>query len=379
MLWSHEDSLGGDVTLRTGVVVAGPSSSLTVPGIVVSEVVSALAALGPVTQIEVNVAPDFMSGLHRAQSLAHLHHLRTDVVRHTAPANVRLRGQAFRDLITENTRMAIAYAWPTLDNSWIRQFLQVGRARGATTVVLWASLPESTRVDLTSMTDILFQADKVFVGEVADAISLAKAFGSNGPAIESCSALSLRGKRQRSDERQITAFLPSDSGNSLATILSAFDAIPEAWIDRYQLQVVMRHTDESIPELVASSYHSAHVRLITGDLTTDGLEELCFTSSAVSVTDPQADSRAFSFAAESGTATVVVGDSLTPKVGVGYIGGFVADRRSPSSVNVALNHALRLEDLQFPRPAAWEALASRLSPSRESSGAINVLEPASND
>jgi hypothetical protein len=246
------------------------------------------------------------------------------------------------------------------------------------TVVLCASLPESSNVDATSIADVLYRADRILVGEVSDAIKLERAFGSRGPTVEACPALSLRGKRGRNQDRQIAAFLPSDSSKALATILSAFDAIPEAWIDRYQLQVVMRHTDQAIPELVSSSYHAEHVRLIGNDLTTSGLEELCFTSSALSVTDPDSDSRAFSFAVESGTATVVISDSLVPKVGDGYIGGFLADQRSPSSVNVALNHALRLEELQFPSPGTWDELARRLNPVRERA-AIQLFEAASND
>jgi hypothetical protein len=237
-------------------------------------------------------------------------------------------------------------------------------------------LPESSAADASSIADILYRADHVFVGEVSDAIKLEKVFGSGGPNVESCPALSLRGKRGRTQDRQISAFLPSDDSKALATILSAFDAIPEAWIDRYQLQVLMRHSNERIPEMVSSSYYSDHVRLIGSDLSTNGLEELCFTSSALSVTDPAADSRAFSFAMESGKATVVICDSLMPKVGDGYVGGLLADLGSPSSVNVAFSHALRLEELQFPSPGAWEALARRLNPVRV---AIRLLEPVSND
>lgn len=378
MFWRPEDSLANGLDSRTGIVVAGPSSSLTIPGIVVSEIVRALAVVGPVTKIEVDVASDFMAGLHRAPSLANAHHLRADIVRHRAPNNTRLRGQAFRDLITPDVRLAIAYAWPSIDNSWIRQFLRIAESRGATTVVLCASLPQSSGVDASSLADILYRADHVLVGEESDAIKLARAFGSRGRSVETCAALSLRGKRGRTQDRQIAAFLPSDSGNALATILSAFDAIPEAWIDRYQLQVVMRHSDDTIPDMVSSSFHAEHVQLIGSDLSTNGLEELCFTSSALSVTDPAADSRAFSFAMESGTATVVISDSLIPRVGNGYIGGFLADQRSPSSVNVAFNHALRLEELQFPSPGAWDALAWQLSPVRETA-VIQLLEPASND
>jgi hypothetical protein len=162
-------------------------------------------------------------------------------------------------------------------------------------------------------------------------------------------------------------------------VLSAFDAIPEAWISDYQLRVIMRYTGDSMPDMVASSYHSENVRLIGEDISAGDLEELCSTSSALSVADPAIDSRAFSSAVDSGIATVVLTDSTLPMVGLGYVGGLLADLRSPSSVHVAINHALRLEELQFPSPDAWDRLARRLTPAARESSTLNILEPVAND
>jgi len=380
--WRPDDSLSNNVQeYRTGVVVAGPGSSLTIPGIIVSEIVRALAKTSRVIRIEVDVAADFMAGLHRAPSLATAHDVHTgvNIERHRAPNIPRLRSRAFRDLIGPNVETAIAYAWPGIDNSWIRQFLQVAKAAGASTTVICASLPASNPVRPISLAEILYQADRVYVGDIVDATELAQAFGARGPQIEARKALSLRGRSSRSTDRQITAFLPKDSGGSLATVLSAFDAIPEAWISDYQLHVIMRYTGDSLPDMVAGSYHSDNVRLIGEDVSASELEELCMTSSALSIADPAIDSRAFSSAVDSGIATVVLTDSTLPMVGRGYVGGLLADLRSPSSVHVAFNHALRLEELQFPSPEAWDRLARRLTPAARDSTPFNVLEPVVND
>jgi hypothetical protein len=380
--WRPEDSLGSSVQeCRTGVVVAGPGSSLTIPGIIVSEIVRSLAKTSHVTRIEVDVAADFMAGLHRASSLATAHDVHTgaNIDRHRAPNIPRLRGRAFRDLIGADVGTAIAYAWPGIDNSWIRQFLQIAKAAGASTTVVCASLPASNPVKPVSLADIMYQADRVYVGDIADAAELTQVFGSRGPEVEARKALSLRGRSGRTTDRQITTFLPKNNGGSLATVLSAFDAIPEAWISDYQLHVVMRYTGDAMPDMVAGSYHSDNVRLIGDDISANELEELCMTSSALSVADPAIDSRAFSSAVDSGIATVVLTDSTLPMVGRGYVGGLLADLRSPSSVLVAFNHALRLEGLQFPSPDAWDRLARRLVPAGRESSSLNVLEPVTHE
>jgi hypothetical protein len=380
--WRPEDSLGSNAQeRRTGVVVAGPGSSLTIPGIIVSEIVRAIAKTSRVTRIEVDVAADFMAGLHRASSLAAAHEVNAgaDINRHRAPNIPRLRARAFRDLIGPDVGTAIAYAWPGIDNSWIRQFLQIAKASGASTTVVCASLPASNPVKPVALADILYQADRVYVGDVADAAELTQVFGSRGPEVEARKALSLRGRSGRTTDRQITAFLPKNNGGSLATVLSAFDAIPEAWISDYQLHVVMRYTGDVMPDMVAGSYHSDNVRLIGDDISAAELEELCMTSSALSVADPAIDSRAFSSAVDSGIATVVLTDSTVPTVGRGYVGGLLADLRSPSSVHVAFNHALRLEGLQFPSPDAWDRLARRLVPVTSDHSSLEVREPVTHD
>jgi hypothetical protein len=347
---------------RAGVVVAGPGSSLTIPGIIVSEIVRALATTNKVTRIEVDVAADFMAGLHRAPSLAAANgaYENSDIERHRAPNNARLRLQAFRDWITPETGTVIAYAWPGLDNSWIKQFLQVAKAAGTLTVVLCESLPKTQKVSTASLTEVMSQADRIFVGDVSDAAELAAQFGSQGPTVVAHRALSLGGRGDRNDARKISAFLPRDNDEALATVLAAFDAIPHLWINDYQLQLIMRYAGEQVPDMVASSYHADHIRLIGEGISALDLGELCDSSSALSVADPAADSRAFSTAVDSGVATVVLASSPYPSVGKGYVGGLIADLSRPASVYVALNHALRLEALRFPSPDAWDGLARQL-------------------
>ena len=88
--------------------------------------------------------------------------------------------------------------------------------------------------------------------------------------MEAHAALSLSSRDERGEGHQITAFLRRGSTSTLSSLLAAFDAIPEAWIDEYHLQIVMRHAGQIFPEMVANSYHADHVRLIGEDLSTPG-------------------------------------------------------------------------------------------------------------
>jgi hypothetical protein len=373
-----EDTVIGADATRTRVVVAGPGSSRTIPGIIVSEIVRALATRTRVTRLEVDVASDVYSGLDRAPSLAAAHDMRANdnLLSYRAPDNARLRLQMFRQLIDRDVAVAVAYVWPGINNDWIRQFIQVANAAGATTVVLCASLPPSTSnpTAVGELAEIMSRADHVIVGDLGDAEDLNAIYGTLDPNIEAHLALSLRGRTERSGGRRITAFLPRDSAETLSTMLSAFDAIPEAWIPDYRLHVVMRYEGERLPDLVAASYHADYVELTGEDITSSDLKVLTSTSSALTVSEPPSDSRAYSTAIGTGIATVVLVSAASPSVGHGYVGGLLADNRSPSSIHVALRHALRLEDLRFPDPLAWQQLARRLTPDQTLSD-LMFLEP----
>lgn len=348
---------------RPGFVVAGPGSTFTIPGIIATEIIQALAVKNTVTRIEVDLGLHYKAGIHRAPSLAAAHDevRRKNIVRHRAPSDLRLRTQAFRDWIEPETGVAIAYAWPGNNNGWITQFLQVAKASGAHTTVLCQSLPKSTKTRALSLAETLFRADRVIVGDASDATELTTTYGGSGPVIETHRALSLGGRGGQSLVHQITAFLPKDDSDMLFSLLAAFDAIPEAWIGGYQLQVVMRNSDEAIPAMIASSYHFDHVRLISEDISSLDFVKLCSTSSALIVADPGLDSRAFSTAVHCGVATVVLAKSLLPEAGRGYVGGLIAELGQPASIYVALTHALRLAELRFPDPVSWSELAQVLS------------------
>jgi hypothetical protein len=366
---------------RNRILVAGPGSSTTIPGIIVSEIVYAMAQSAPVTRVEVDLGLDFTVGLHRAPSLAVAHHNSNgrSVAHLRAPDSARFRAQAFKEWLSPEVGTAIAYAWPGIDNSWIKQFVQVARGAGITTVVAVASLPSTSRVRAFTLADDVARADLVLVGDPDDATALVTAFGGGGPVVESHRALSLSRRGPYSSQHQITAFLPRDSTATLSTLLAAFDAIPEAWINDYHLQVVMRHGGQIFPEMVANSYHADHVSLISNELTTPSFEEMCATSSVLGVADPAHDSRAFATAIDFGIATVVLSNTTLPEVGRSYVGGLLADLTHPASVHVALIHALRLAELSFPSPDAWDELAMRLDESHRSRiPAARLLESAAN-
>ncbi|MGD0053901.1 MAG: hypothetical protein ABSC34_00490 [Acidimicrobiales bacterium] len=363
---------------RTAMVVAGPGSSLTIPGIIVSQIVQAVAQIAPVTRIEVDLGSDHMAGLHRAPSLAAAHDVTKNhhTARLRAPNNVRFRAQAFREWIGIDTRTAVAYAWPGMDNRWIKQFLQVAQLSGASTIVVCQSRPNSSRSKLLSLVDVVHQAGAVIVGDADDAQQLSLNLGASGPTVQTHRALSLGGRSSRKAVHQITAFLPKNNAGMLANLLAAFDGISDAWVANLRLQVVMRYTGRVIPDLVERSYHAEHVRLVGEDISSIDLEQLCATSSALIVADPALDSRAFSTAVDSGVATVVLATLEPPKVGRGYVGGLLADHDRPASINVALSHALRLADLRFPDPQAWVELAQRLCAGSIDERLVGAYEPA---
>jgi hypothetical protein len=379
VLWRDEDLSGHDIGPRKDrVVVAGPGSNLTIPGIIVSEIVRALANGGQVTRIEVDLSSHNMAGLHRAPSLAawHGNQLLDGVDAFRAPESARRRTQAFRDLIGPDVSVAVAYAWPGIDNSWIQQLLNVARAQGVSTAVLCASVPKTGPFRVTSLAETIGRANRVYVGDISDATALASVFRSHGPVVESHPALSLKGKSDAGDGNDITAFVPKDNHQSLASVLAAFNAIPESWIMGYRMSVVMRYSCDAVPELVAGSHYPQYVTLIGDDMATDDLVELVANSSALSIADPATDSRAFSSAVDSGIATVLMSTSSLPQVGLGYVGGLLADLRQPASVSVALSHALRLKELRFPSPEAWALLARRLRPTTSEVRPVDVLEIA---
>lgn len=379
MLWRPEDSVTD--ALRDDIVVAGPGSNLTIPGIIVSEIVQALAALSHVTRIEVDLRANENTGLHRAPSLAVAHNEQGDgnISRYRAADGARLRGKTFKDLIGSNVAMAIAYVWPGIDNEWIPQFLSVAKNAGASTAVICASLPHAGTVSFRALAPLMADADRVYVGDIVDATTLATAFGSRGTVVEVHRALSLKGRGGRHGSHQITAFLPKDNTQSLSAVLAAFDAIPEAWIGDYQLRLVMRFSDEAAPDLVRKSHYAGHVELLGADISSKELEDLCATSSALSVAEPREDSRAFSSAVRSGAATVALMTSTLPRVGQGYVGGLLADIHRPASINVALQHALRLEELRFPSPNAWDELARRLRPASQTAYDLKSYQHVAND
>jgi len=368
-------SVGHDVP-KGSVIVAGPSSSLTIPGIVVSQIVEAMAVSHPVIRINVDESHEFDSELFRAPSLAvalqNVDNARMKV--HIAPNHSRLRGAFFAKHITPEVRSAVAFVWPGIDSSWVREFIETANLVGASTTVICASVPKSSPAKISDLAELIVDADLVLVGNDSDAMALSSEFGISGPIVETHSALSLGRPKQKSPVHEIMAFLPKDSTESLATLLAAFDAIPEAWVDCYRLEVVMRYAGVKVPEMVAASYHSEFVTLVGDDISSDDLERLVASSSALIIADPAFDSRAFLTAVDCGLPIVVLASAKLPGVGRGYVGALLADLSRPVSVYVALTHALRLADLQFPRPDEWDALIVRVLGKNDLSAEPDLFE-----
>jgi len=360
--FDFEDSPVSGARPTMNAVVAGPTSTITVPGLMTAEVVGALTAHSLVTRVAVDLGKDFNAGLHRATALSSTFHRGEGRVRSLrAPLISRQRRQEFRQYFTDRVELAVALAWPGLDNSWIGEFVHVANQAGARTVVLMVTHPTAGQNAAASLAREVAQADLVLVGDIIDATILSATLGTTRPVIEVHRALSLTGRSVGQDRKRLTTFLPKDDEQSLVSVLAAFDAIPTDWIDNYDLRVIMRYSGRAVPDHVAASYHSAHVQLIGEDFSSLDLHQIAADSSAMSVADPAFDSRAYATAVDAGVATVVLADDMVTDVGRGYVGGLLADINRPTSVHVAHNHALRLSELRFPSPDAWFELATRLS------------------
>lgn len=348
---------------KGSAMVAGPGSSLTLPGIIVSEIARTLSGATPVVRIEVDADADYAEGLTRSPSLsaafveAHSDMLTT----RRAPMNARLRRQAFEDWLGPDIRVAFAYAWPGLDNAWIRDFVRAAKAQRVPCAVAVASLPKSDHSSTTLLADFVSNADLVLVGDALEASDYSSAFAPGGPIVEVHRSLSLKGRADQHSTHRVTAFLPKDSIDTLTTLLSAFDAIPHSWIGQYELQIAMRYTSQVVPEMVAGSFHGNHVRLLDERIADEDMMSMCEASSALIIADPLVNSRVFQIAVECGIATIVLSPSDLPDVGVGYVGGLLADINFPAAIDVALAHALRLAELRFPSPDSWAELAQRLN------------------
>jgi hypothetical protein len=361
-LRSDEELATANETTRPSVVVAGPSSALTVPGLMVGEVTNSLARAAWVECVDVDLGTHYASGLNRAPSLAAAHSrtIFTGVIHHRAPGAPRMRARAFREWVPGGVDLAVAFVWPGLDISWVPQLAHAARMVNAECVALCASLPNRTTFDVTILARNLGDVDRVVTGDELDANELRGLLRDAGPIVDVDPSLSLRGRERPTVPHKITAFLPRNDVRSLATVLDAFDAIPEAWIDDYELTVLMRSNDDVPRQLIASSFHSQNVRLEGGTLSELRLRELCSASSALVLADPGLDSRVYAIAVRCGVATVVLAPSEVPPVGHGYVGGLLADVGRPASLLSALMHALRLSELQFPKPESWDRLCWRL-------------------
>ena len=344
----------------TQVVVAGPSSDVTIPGLMTVEVVGALASRTRVVKVPVNPSKNYDSGLHRAKSLSAIFRTSDGVGESTRSLlEARNHQYQFRQLIPENARLAVALAWPGLDNSWIGDFVDVARRVGAQTVVLIVTHP-SQGLSATTVAREVVNSDLVLVGDIIDATLLSAQLGAKRPVIEVQSALLLTGRVASNPNKSLTTFLPRNDEQALLSVLTAFDAIPAGWVNDYDLRVIMRYSGRAIPDRVAASYHADRVSLIGDDFSSLDMRQIALESSAISVTDPEFDSRAFATAVDAGVATVVLAGGMVTEVGEGYVGGLLADINRPTSVFVAHNHALRLSELRFPGPQAWFELADRL-------------------
>ena len=348
------------VPAKPSAVVAGPSSMVNVPGLMTGEVVQALSAFAGVTEVAINCDQNSDSGLERARSLSANFRFPGDAPRMT-PQKIsdECVRKNFRKYFADRVELAVAVVWPGIDHSWLQEFIGVARRAGSRTVVLVVDHPGEGD-DAASFAREAADADLVLLGDSENAARLRAALEDERPVVETHVAMSLTGRLLDDGRKRLTTFLPKDDQQALLSVLRAFDATPADWINDYRMRVIMRYTGRSAPDRVAASYHASHVELVGEEFSSLDLHRIATESSAMSVADPAIDSRAFATAMEVGLATVVLAGDMATAVGRGYVGGLLADVKSPSSIYIAHNQALRLADLRFPKPDAWCTLASRL-------------------
>ena len=349
-----------DLDAGVAVVFAGPGSSITLPGIIASEIAGSLTDFAKVIRVDVDPSSDFTAGIHRAPSLTSLlegPELDSILV---APRNSRERAQFFRSLFGRDVDTAVAYAWPGLDNHWLAQFVRAARDAGSRVVVAGQSVAGLSWWASPRQASLICDADSIVLGDAREAHALRRLLGSSGPAVSWHEALALVDRESPENLNLVSAFIPRGDLTSLRTLISAFDAIPDSWVERYALRVMTRIDDLRVPTMVAESHHRAQIEVVGDEMTSDELAEVCDDSSALSVAVPQAGSRVMAAAIEQGVGIVVMRNGELPPVGQGYVGGLLADRESATSLLVGLTHALRLTRLRFPRPSVWESLAKVL-------------------
>ncbi len=360
-------NLGGIVPQRfkkisTGtdqVVVAGPGSDRTIPGLLTSEVVEAMTSFATVTRLEIDPVRHFHVGLHRATALAARHEYHGQRVTTWRVETRRRSTKLFARHFTEETTLAVAVSWPTMATDWIGDFLSAAKKRNIPSLVLVVAGPTSPSSRIAALARDVVDADLVLVGDPFEANLLSALLRSPRPVIETHRALALMGRHEESSTQVVTAFVRPDDRDAIATIIAAFDGTPQSFASRYRFQIVTREGSPAVEELVSQSFYRDQIDVITKDFSTAELGAFCRESSAILIADPSFDSRAYATAELSGVATVVITDEEHPAVGRGYIGGLVADRTRPASVYVAMAHALRLASLNFPTPEMWSELGLR--------------------
>ncbi len=191
------------------VVVAGPSSDVTIPGVMTTAVVGALVAHADVQRVAVNLGKHHDAGLDRARSLTSNRQFADLGATPLLKPNVNWqRRPQFTEFFDRDVSLAIALAWPGINCSWIGDFVRVANAAGARTVVLVVSHSTSSQ-GATLLAREVTDADLVIVGDVMDANFLGATLGRKHPVIEIHRSLSLTGRESwRRTPRRSAPFYP---------------------------------------------------------------------------------------------------------------------------------------------------------------------------
>ena len=345
---------GGAPSPKVTLVVAGPGSSVTLPGVLVSEIAQSLADSYEVRRLEMDATQTFGLGLDRAPSLRSIQSVEFDVVRVPAvlPRRARLR-MIEQSLV--GVSAVVTVLWPGIDPTSMAMLGREARLRGIPVAVLLARVDGATAIRDIAAKD-LEGVDLVLTGDTAD-VTVLKGIV---PAVRAHPALNFAPRPTRAVD-VIVAFIPPEGEDVLRSVVTAFDAIPEAWIERYRLHVITRLPATSLGPIVDASFYREAIELTNSVLDDEQVGDVCSRAAAVMIADPIYESRAFTTSAAAGLPVVLVSSDSLPNVPSGYLGTLVARAGRPVSIHVAMTHALRLAHVAIPNYAGWRGLLDELA------------------
>ena len=320
----------------------------------VSEITHFLANTYQVRRLEMDATQTFGLGLDRAPSLRSIQSAEFDVVRIPAVLPRRARLRMVEDALTD-VSAAVMVLWPGIDPASLAMLSRVARSRGIPFAVLLVRVDGTTALNSIAPRD--FDGARVIIsGDESDTAVLRGI----APVVRVHPALDLV-PRSAKGVNVVVVFVPPDGVDVLRSVVTAFDAIPEAWADNYRLHIITRLPSDSVRHIVDASFYRESIELTHAVLGDDEITRVCSQAAVVMIADPIYESRAYQTSADASLPVVLMTSAIVPDVPKGYPGTLVASSNRPVSIHVAMTHALRLAHVAIPNYGSWRSLLDELA------------------